>query len=511
MAPRLLSKDSLTSSTALLFYVALVNFAIHLWVAGNYGYFRDELYYIVSGQHLQLGYVDFPPMIAYIAALLGLLAGDGLVAIHVVPALAGSAVVFVTGLTARELGGNKWAQVLAAVSALVTAQLAFASLFSMDILDVLWWSLGAYILIRIIHRDEPRLWLVFGLVAGLGLLTKLTIVFFLVSLVVGLLATSQRRQLRTKWFWIGAAIAVLFLVPYIVWNATNGWPTVDFYFQHGGLNGGGPADFILLQVLIMNPVNIPVVIAGLYFYLRSPLGDGYRLLGVALVFLYALFVVINGKPYFYEAAYPILIAAGAVVVSQTRFGEVRRWTPRALLVALVIAGAILAPLEMPLLQPGVFASTYSAATGAANAAGAQGNAGQFTQYLGDRFGWDTMTATVSQAFNSLPASERSQACVFASNYGEASALIFLGKGRGLPDVISSHNNFYVWGPGSCGSVLITVGVDPATLEQTYRNVTQVAVITCDYCMTSENDLPVYVATNPTVPLASIWASLKIFA
>jgi 4-amino-4-deoxy-L-arabinose transferase-like glycosyltransferase len=500
----------LTESRILLFYVGIIDFALHMSMAGNYGYFRDELYYIVSGQHLQAGYVDFPPMIAYIAALLNALAGDSLVAIHVVPALAGAALVVVAGFVARELGGNKWAQVLAAVAALVTAQLAFASIFSMDILDALWWSLCAYIFIRLLGRNEPRLWLAFGLVAGLGLFTKLTIAFFLLSLLVGILVTPARRYLYSRWFVLGAAVAIAFLVPYVLWNAANGWATVDFYIHHGGLNGTGPVDFIALQILIANPVNIPIVIAGLYFLLRSSSGGSYRAIGVALVFLFVLFVVINAKPYFYEAAYPILLAGGAVALTQ-KTGQVRKWVLKGLLVALVVSGALIAPLEMPFLPPTIYAGTYSALTGVANGAAAQGNAGQFPQYLGDRFGWNTMTQTVSEVYHSLPAQEQSEACVFASNYGEASAVAFLGKSDNLPPVISTHNNFYIWGPGNCGKVLITVGVNMTRLEQAYANVTQVGTIVCSYCMTNEDNVPVYLATNPTISLASVWSSLKDFS
>ncbi len=503
-------ESRLIADKAILLYIAAVNFVGHMLVAGNYGYFLDELYYIVSGQHLQLGYVDFPPMIAYIAAVLNILAGDSLVAIHVVPALAGAALVFVAGMIARELGGNRWAQALSAVATLVTAQLAFSSIFSMDILDALWWSLAAYIVIRIVKRDQPRLWVAFGLVAGLGLFTKLTIAFFLVCLLLGVLATPARKNLLSKWFWAGVLIAVTFLVPYVVWNAMNGWPTPDFYIHHGGLNGGGPLDFVLLQILIASPVNLPLVFLGLYFFLQSQLGKNYRMFGIALALLFVLFTVTNAKPYFYEAAYPMLLAGGAVLAAQ-KAGNVRRWVPKGLVLALVVSGALLAPLEMPLLSPAVYANTYAGLTGVANGAEAQGNAGQFPQYLGDRFGWGTMTATTAGAYDNLPPGERTNACIFASNYGEASALIFLGKNYSLPPVISTHNNYYVWGPGSCGAVLITVGVQLSTLQKFYGNVTQVATVTCNYCMSNEDNLPVYLATGPTGSLESIWPSIKDFS
>lgn len=500
----------LRSDWAMLLCIAAVNFVGHMLVAGNYGYFRDELYYIVSGQHLQLGYVDFPPMIAYIAALLNSIAGDSLIAIHVVPALAGGALVFVAGMIAKELGGKRWAQALSAVATLVTAQLALSSIFSMDILDALWWSLAAYILVRILRRGEPRLWLAFGLVAGLGLFTKLTIAFFLISLIVGLVATPARANLLSKWFLAGAAVAAAFLVPYVVWNAMNGWPTLDFYIHHGGLNGSGPVDFVLTQILIANPVNIPLAIIGLYFFLRSRPGKDYRALGIALAFLFIFFTLTDAKPYFYEAAYPTLLAGGAVLLAQNA-GRVGRWIPRGLILALAVSGALLAPIEMPLLQPAAFVSTYSSLTGVANGAAAQGNAGQFPQYLGDRFGWATMTATVAGAYDRLPPGEKAGACIFASNYGEASALTFLGKSYSLPPVISAHNNFYVWGPGTCGAVLITVGVNASQLQKFYSNITQVATVTCNYCMSDEDNLPVYLATGPAGPLASVWPSIKDFS
>jgi hypothetical protein len=176
-----------------------------------------------------------------------------------------------------------------------------------------------------------------------------------------------------------------------------------------------------------------------------------------------------------------------------------------------VSGALLAPLEMPLLQPQAFVNTYSSLTGVANGAAAQGNAGQFPQYLGDRFGWETMTATIAGAYHGLPPNEKANACIFASNYGEASALTFLGKDYSLPPVISAHNNYYLWGPGGCGPVLVTIGVDPSVLRTVYNNVTQVATVTCDYCMSGEDNLPVYVATGPAVSLQSIWPGIKDFS
>src|SRR5215469_16314574 len=179
----------LASDYALIAGIALVSFVVHMAFAGNYGYFRDELYYIAAGHHLAPGYVDFPSLIAVLAALLQPF-GDNLVIIHIVPAIANGCAVFVTGLLAKELGGKRTAGALAALSAAVcVAFMATGSIFSMDALDQLWWTLSAYVLLLLIKRQEPRLWLLFGLVAGVGLTTKLTMLFWGLAIVVGLLLT----------------------------------------------------------------------------------------------------------------------------------------------------------------------------------------------------------------------------------------------------------------------------------------------------------------------------------
>ncbi len=217
-------RENLLSGTAILLYIAIGDFIFHMLIAGNYGYFRDELYYIVAGEHLSFGYVDFPPIIAGLASIMRFIAGDSLVSIHVIPAIAGAAIVFLAGKIASEFGGGRRAQVLAAIAAMFSASFAVASIFSMDVLDMLWWTLLAYLLVRIIKLEnrEPKLWIMFGVVAGVGLMTKLTIAFFLLSLLIALALTSRRSYLRSKFVWIAAMIAFAILLPYILWNSQNG-------------------------------------------------------------------------------------------------------------------------------------------------------------------------------------------------------------------------------------------------------------------------------------------------
>jgi hypothetical protein len=267
-------------------------------------------------------------------------------------------------------------------------------------------------------------------------------------------------------------------------------------------------EFLLGQIPGMNPLTLPLSVAGLYFYLGTREGRPYRALGWTFAILVVVLALLAAKPYTLSPAYPMIFAGGAIVFA--RFGG-RAWrTLRPLYVALLLlSGALLAPLAMPVLPPAAFASTYGSLSGTGNAAAGQEAQGVFPQPLGDRFGWENMTKTVASAYDGLPARERSRACVFTSNYGEASALNFLGEERGLPPAISGHNTYYLWGPGRCtGEVMITVGVPRDQIERGYAVVERTATITCRYCMPEENGVPVYVATKPKAPIDQLWPETK---
>lgn len=514
----LLSKSSLTSTTALLAYLGLADLLLHMAFATNYGYFRDELYYIVSGtQHLSLDYVDFAPMTAWVAALLYPLTGDSLVSIHFVSALLEGILVFVSGMIARELGGGRRAQVLTAVATLLTLTfLADGSEFSPDIFDQLWWSVLAYSLVRLVRRNDQKMWAYAGLVVGIGLLSKLTMFFFAGALLLSFLAVrSSRAYLRSRWILVGGLFAALLALPMVYWNAVNGWPTVQFYLSfHGDVNAG-PLGFAVGQVEEMTFLNLPLLLLGLWFFLRSDGGRGLRPLGVAAILLFAFMTVLGMKPYYLAPIYPVLFAAGAVVVERSAAtkGRARWFGSRPWVVATLLIAILLAPLIMPILSPTALESVYGQSTlTSANGGTASGETGPLPQTLGDRLGWPQMVSTVAQVYHGLPSAERGQACIFASNYGEASALIFLGKGMGLPPVISGHNNFYVWGPGSCtGQVLITVGEPFSAVQAEYGNATLAATITCQYCMNLENNVPVVVGTHPTfASIAAEWPEVRTY-
>jgi hypothetical protein len=509
-AARTLRRGGWFGATAILAYLALFKLLLHLLTNGNYGYFRDELYYVAAGERLALGYVDFPPFVALVTAFTRLLLGDSTVALRFFPAVAGALVVVLAGLMARELGGGRFAQGLAALATLVAPNfLVMGTFISMDAFDQLFWVSAAFVLILILKQDRPRLWLLFGLIAGLGVLTKITMLYFGLAVFVALLLTPARRYLFTPWPWLGGAISALFLLPYVYWQIAHGWPTLEFWTDYGAkVDPASPLEFLVEQVLTMQPLTLPLWLAGLYYYLFSRNGWTLRPLGLIYVLLFALFAIQNAKFYFLAPAYPMLFAAGGLSLERLVRRSSWNWLKPTYAAVLLVGGIALAPMVVPILPIETFASI----TGAGGGAGVKQERreeGQLPQHFADRFGWENMVATVAGVYDSLPAEDRSRACVFTANYGEAGAIDFFGPEYGLPEAISGHNSYYIWGPGDCtGEVVISVGVSRQHLETVFGEVEKEAMIRCGYCMPDEDDLPVYVCRDPRASLQELWPQVK---
>jgi hypothetical protein len=486
--------------------IAGISFLAHVLVGNNYGYFRDELYVLAMSQHPAFGYVDVPPLVPWITLLPRLLTGNALWAIHVISALVCAGTIILTGLMARLLGGTRWVQGLAALaSATALVLMAIGSLYAYDVFDEFWWTLCATILIILLRDERPRYWLAFGLVAGLGLLTKETILFWGFGLVVGLLLTPQRRLLFTRWTVFGGLIAFALFLPFLIWNAANGWASFQYWagYSHNQSTGGTPLAFLLNQILGMNPLSVLLWGAGLWYFF-SARGARYRVFGWAYLILFVLFMAIEGKSYFLAPAYPPLYAGGAVLVGTWRVG-IRRWVA-AYSVVLAVIGVLLAPAVMPVLPPAVYAQVY----GKSSSAGA-GDSYGLPQALADRFGWEEQVALIAQVYHGLPLDEQRVVCIFTANYGEASALVQFGGRYHLPPPISGHNAFYLWGPDGCtGQVLITINIPPQDAARAYSSVTLAARTSCAACVAFENQAPILILRQPKakVPFAVLWAQAK---
>jgi dolichyl-phosphate-mannose-protein mannosyltransferase len=492
--------------------IAGISFLAHVLVGNNYGYFRDELYVMAMSHHPAFGYVDVPPLVPWITLIPRFLTGNALWAIHVISALVCAGTILLTGLMARLLGGGGWVQGLAALgSATALVFMANGSIYAYDVFDVFWWTLAATVLIALLREERPQRWLAFGLVAGLGLLTKETILFWGFALVAGLLLTPQRRLLFTRWALLGGLIAFALVSPFLLWNAANGWASFQYWMSYSANHGiaGSPLDFLANQILVMNPLSVPLWGAGLWF-IFSRRGARYRVFGWAYLILVVLFIVTRGKSYFLAPAYPPLFAGGAMLIGQ---GRVRwhRWGPRwvaTYAVALALSGVLLAPAAMPALSPAMYGQLY----GKSSNAGAQQEAGDIygmPQSLADRFGWEQQVALIAQVYHSLPPDQQRVACIFTENYGEAGALVQFGERYHLPPVISGHNAFYLWGPDGCtGQVLITINISPQDAAQGYTSVTLAAKTSCPECVDFENNAPILILRQPKVPFAELWSQAK---
>ncbi|MEW5902186.1 MAG: glycosyltransferase family 39 protein, partial [Acidobacteriota bacterium] len=283
---------SLFHETAIIIYLALLKLGFNVLFHGQYGYFRDELYYIACSDHLAWGYVDQPPLSIFILAATRRLLGDSLHAIRFSAALAGAAVVFLAGLMARKLGGGKYAQFLAALAAAVSPVILAngARYFSMNAFDLLFWALAMYLVILIVKDDRPRLWLAFGAVVGLGLLNKYSVLFLGLGLVAGLLLTVRRKHLLNKWFWLGGLIALLIFLPHLIWEIQHDFPSLEFMRRASAeknveMTLGG---FLVGQFMHVGFIQYMICLLGLSYFFFDREGKKYRFLGWTYVAIFSV-------------------------------------------------------------------------------------------------------------------------------------------------------------------------------------------------------------------------------
>jgi hypothetical protein len=494
-----------------LLFLAFLKFLIHLLTSTRYGYFRDELYYIAASKRLAFGYVDFPPFIALITRLVRETLGESLLALHLLPALVGAVLVFLTGWMARQLGANRFGQVLAALATLVAPEfLGVSSLLSMEPFDRLFWVLAICVLILILKYDNPKAWLWFGLIVGLGLTNKVSLLYFSLALVIGLALTPQRKHFRSVWLYLGGVIAIAFLLPYVIWNAANGWPTLEFFANYGSkVYQASPLEFIVQQILIVHPFTLPLWIMGLV-YLFSKKGEAYRPLAWCYLILMLIFMIQHTKYYFLSPMYPVLFAAGAVFFEEWIQASQRSWLKPAYVGLLIVGGILTAPAAIAILPFQAHVAYLEGGSGA-RVRGEKSDTSILPQHFADRFGWEEMAATVADVYHSLPPEDQANACIFADNYGEAGALEFYGPRYGLPHIISGNNNYYLWGPDDCtGQTLILIGVNLSDAQASFSDVRQAGQTHCDYCMSYENNLPIYVAHGLKIPLEQEWPGTKNF-
>jgi hypothetical protein len=507
-------RGSIRASALVLSSLSLLRLLIQFAGINHYGWFRDELYYMACGQHLAWGYVDQPPMIALIAWCARHVFGDSMFAVRLLPALAGAAVVFLAGWIAREFGGGLFAQFLASLALLFApAYLAFDSFLSMNAFEPLFWTLCALIVIRIVKGGPSSSWLWFGAIAGIGLENKHTMLVFGFAIVAGLLISSERRLLDSKWLWVGGAIALAIFLPNLIWEARNGWPQIEVVRagQEYKNYPVGPFRFLFEQILFLQPVELPVWLAGIVWFFVMPDGRRFRFFGWAYLIVMAIFMVLHGKTYYPLPFYPILMAAGGVALERVLcVGQRRRSLASAYCAVIVIAGLVSLPFGIPLLPVDTFIR-YSQILPYSRAVKMERDATvALPQLYADMFGWDNMAATVARVYHDLPPQEQSGCAILAGNYGEAGAVDYYGPSLGLPKAISGHNNYFLWGPREySGDCVILFGENADRYARLFGESRLMAAITDRYAMPSEQGVHVYVCRKLSAPLAILWPNFKM--
>jgi hypothetical protein len=492
------------------FLPAAAAFVFHLATARGWGFHSDEFYYIACSEHLAWGYVDHPSLSIFLLWFERALLGDSIVAIRFLPAVASAVTVALTTLLARRLGAALFGQLLAGVCALAAPlYLAIGHYYSMNAYDLVIWAAAFYFLVRVFDGDNPRQWLWFGVVVGIGLENKISLLFLGAGVAAGLLVTRHRRHLLTPWPWLGATIALLLFVPHLLWQVQNGWPTVEFIRRATTVKMAGMSlgNYLLEQVTLMLPFALPVWVAGLGGLLFHPALRRFRALGICYLTVLGIFVTLGGKTYYLGVCYSVLFAGGGVLWERWLAGRVLR----VIAVTVLLAGGVLGAVStIPILPVETFLR-MSAALGSEPSAGGERHAvGRLSSFHAAMFGWENLVATVARVYHDLPPQDQARAGIYCQDYHQAGAIDFLGRPLGLPRAMSGHNTYWLWGPQGPGEVVIVLGGRREDTERVFEHVAQVAIIhdARGLSQPSEDNIPVYVARGPKLPIADVWPTVK---
>ena len=487
--------------------LAAVSLILHLAGNPHYGFFRDELYFIICGFRPDVGYVDQPSLVPLLAGF-SQSWGISLFALRAIPAVFAAVATYAACLLAVEFGGGLFAIVIAGLVTIVAPEmLAFGSRLSPDTIEMAAWPFMVLVAYRITRGADKRLWLLFGLLAAFAAWGKYSVVFFAAALVAGIALTKQRQVLRTPWFACGAALSVLLVLPNFIWQWHYHFPMLQLLHNDYDKFMLKWPPFPVQQIMVMSPLLSIVWLAGLWYLLAQP---RTRFMGLGYLVLIGMMWALDAKAYYPAAVYPIMLAAGAVPIE--RWTGVRRWW-RIAIVSVIAAFAI---PSTPFVLPVVPMTTYL------KYQVVLGNLFNLRfhvdtprndlpiQYYADMTGWPQLASQVASIYESLPAADRGRAAIYAHNFGEASAIDLYGASRQLPPVLSGNNTYWIWGThGYSGDVVIDV--NGRELLKNYRSVQRVATYHNPLGMPYENDYPIWVLRDPKRPLSAIWPSLKNYS
>jgi hypothetical protein len=493
--------------------IAIACFLLHFItnLNGAYGFFRDELYYIACSDHLAWGYVDQPPFSLYLLKASRIVFGDSLTAIRFFPAVAHAATLVLTALIVKNMGGKLFAICLACLAVFLSPiHVAMGAYYSMNAIDILVWAAATLLLLNIINTQKNSYWIVLGIVLGIGLLNKISVLFLGAGIAVGLLLT-QRKLFSSRWPYLTGLLAFAFFLPYLYWNLTHDLAHLEFIHNAsaGKYAGRSHLDFMLEMVLQLNPFSAPLWIAGLLALFFYPPLKKYRLIGWIYITVF-LILLINrtSKGEYMAPVYVCLFAAAGVWAEQKWVLPSVKWL-RYVYPALLIASALLLlPLVLPVLPVEKYIS-YSREIGIKPGSSEKKELAELPQFYADMFGWKEKARDVAKVYETLSEEDKIKCAIYSNNYGRCGAIDFYGKEFGLPKSIGSHNNYWLWGPRNyTGEVTIILGGTMEDHREDFASCELAGVSTCTYCMPYENNVGIFLCRGLKVPWKDIWKEVK---
>ncbi len=455
----------------ILFCAAWVLF--HVLTNGQYGFHRDELDTLDNARELAWGYVAYPPLTPFLARIGLDLFGPSLLGVRFFAALSQGIVALLTGLMVRDMGGNRLAQITAAFAVVISPVALTAGLLLHYLaFDYLWWVVTAYYVVRLIHTQDRRWWLGIGAAIGLGMMTKFTMAFFIVGIIAAVLLSPLRRDFRSRWLWLGVALALVIYLPNFIWQIQHDFVSLEFLraLHTRDMAMGRTGSFMVEQLYnCVNPAALPLVIAGLYAVFISRTYRPYRVLGWMFLVPLILFYLFDGRAYYIAPAYPMVIAAGtawgAAWLVQRPPG-LRRVLSTAMWVGLVVFAVVAVLLTLPV------ADVNSPLWETANR-------------MGDNFremiGWPELVETVAQVYNDMPEDIRPRTAILTGNYGETGAVNLYGPAHGLPAAISGIDSAWYRGYGETPpAATIILGYNRSQVSSLFEDCTTAARVTNAY-------------------------------
>jgi hypothetical protein len=504
----------LSSVTLVIFLGAIAKFALHMFTAPGYGFFGDELYTIALSRHLAFGYVDLPPLVPAMVALSRALLGESLFALHIFPALAGSVTLVFVCLITKEFGGRTFAVGLSALGFLVVPfWLGVDSIFCYDSMDQMVLAGFLYILVRFLHTEDRRLWILLGLIAGIACMTKMTILFLGPGFLIALLLSKFRKDLLTPWPWLGALLCVFIVSPYLFWQSVNHWPTLEYWKSYSTqrVYRATLLEYLINLSMYMSMLLLPLWLFGLYRIFRRLKEADYSFFGVLFVSTFVLMFFLHTSTRMLAELFVPLLAVSAVFIEDTFAGKRGgKWIEVGAVAYLLAVGFLVIPLSLPILPMEVTAKFIDRFKPLYQPVKEFNGVTYFRPpLLSGRLGWDELVREVGKVYYALPEEERTVAGIYTDWYMSAGAIDQLGPQYGLPHAVSGSLTYYLWGPGYSWDVMIIVSENPNTVTLFFDECELKSAVQHQF------DPPVgrpsiSVCRKPRVSPEKIWSSMKSY-